>query len=77
MTSHGFRNTFKEWGFRNQVLEFLIDRCTDHALKGLDASYRRFDTLECRAEVVCRYYRFMTTGKNPAQGQQPLMEAVA
>ena len=77
MTSHGFRNTFKEWSFRNQVLKFLIDRCTDHALKGLDASYRRFDTLECRAEVVCRYYRFMTTGKTPAPRQQPLLEAVA
>jgi integrase len=48
MTSHGFRNTFKEWGHNNDVPAFLIDRYTDHALQGLDAAYRRFDTLEAR-----------------------------
>ena len=77
LTSHGFRNVFKEWGHNNDINQFLVDRYTDHALKGLDASYRRFDTLEARADIARRYYAFMTTGETPAPRQQPLLQVVA
>ena len=77
ITSHGFRNCFKEWGYNNKVDKFLVDRYCDHILQGLDASYRRFDTLEARADIARRYYAYMVTGKTPAPRQQPLLEAVA
>ena len=77
LTSHGFRNCFKEWGHNNDINQFLVDRYTDHALKGLDVAYRRFDTLEARAEIARRYYAFMTTRVNTASRQQPLLRVVA
>ena len=77
LISHGFRNCFKEWGHNNDINQFLVDRYTDHALKGLDVAYRRFDTLEARAEIARRYYAFMTTRVNTASRQQPLLRVVA
>ena len=77
MTSHGFRNTFKEWGYNNEVDKFLVDRYVDHAIQGLDAACRRYDTLQARADIARRYYHYMATGMTPALRQQPLLEAVA
>jgi len=77
LTSHGFRNTFKEFAFNTNVDNFLTDAYTDHALKGNDKAYRRFDTLEARADIARRYYAFMTTGVTPAPRQQPMLQVVA
>ena len=77
LTSHGFRNCFKEWGHLNDVNPFLIDRYTDHALKGNDAAYRRFDTLEGRADLARRYYAYLVTGVTPAARKLPDLTLVA
>ena len=77
LTSHGFRNTFKEFAFNANVDKFQTDAYTDHALKGNDKAYRRFDTLEARADIARRYYAFMTTGVTPAPRQQPMLQVVA
>lgn len=77
LTSHGFRNCFKEWGHNNDIDQFLVDRYTDHALKGNDKAYRRFDTLEARADIARRYYAYMVTGVTPAPRKQPLLSVVA
>ena len=77
LTSHGFRNCFKEWGHLNDVNAFLIDRYTDHALKGNDAAYRRFDTLEGRADLARRYYAYLVTGLTPAARKLPNLKVVA
>ena len=77
LTSHGFRNCFKEWGHHNDVNPFLIDRYTDHALKGNDAAYRRFDTLDGRADLARRYYAYMVTGVTPAACKLPDLKVVA
>ena len=75
LTSHGLRNTFKEWCHNNDIDKFLVDRYTDHALKGLDAAYRRFDTLQARSDIARRYYAYMVTGATPAQHKR--LQAVA
>ena len=75
LTSHGLRNTFKEWGHNNDIDKFLVDRYTDHALKGLDAAYRRFDTLQARSDIARRYYEFMTTGSTPTAHKRILAVA--
>jgi len=62
MTSHGVRNLFKEWAENSHVSKFMTDRYVDHALEGLDAAYRRFDTLNARSEIARKYYDYMTTG---------------
>ena len=62
MTSHGVRNLFKEWAENSGVTKFMADRYVDHALEGLDAAYRRFDTLNARSEIARKYYDYMTTG---------------
>lgn len=62
MTSHGVRNLFKEWAENSGVSKFMADRYVDHALEGLDAAYRRFDTLNARSEIARKYYDYMTTG---------------
>jgi hypothetical protein len=62
MTSHGVRNLFKEWAENSNVSKFMADRYVDHALVGLDAAYRRFDTLKARSEIARNYYDYMTTG---------------
>ena len=77
MTSHGFRNTFKEWADNADVNEFLADRYVDHNLKGLDKAYRRYNTIEARADIARRYYAYMVTGVTPAPRKQPLLSAVA
>ena len=77
LTSHGFRNCFKEWGHHNDVNPFLIDRYTDHALKGNDAAYRRFDTLDGRADLARRYYAYLVTGVTPAAHKLPDLRVVA
>ena len=77
LTSHGFRNCFKEWGFNAGLDNFLVDRYCDHALKGLDKAYRRWNTEEARADIARHYYAYMTTGVTPAPRQQPLLQIVA
>ena len=77
MTSHRFRNTFKEWAGNADVNEFLADRYVDHNLKGLDKVYRRYNTIEARADIARRYYAFMVSGVTPAPRKQPLLSAVA
>ena len=77
LTSQGFRNCFKEWGHNNDIDQFLVDRYTDHALTGNDKAYRRFDTLEARADIARRHYAYMVTGLTPAPRKQPLLSAVA
>ena len=62
MTSHGVRNLFKEWAENSGISKFMADRYVDHALEGLDAAYRRFDTLNARSEIAGKYYDYMTTG---------------
>ena len=62
MTSHGVRNLFKEWAENSGVNRFMADRYVDHALEGLDAAYRRFDTLDARSEIARKYYDYMITG---------------
>jgi len=59
ITTHGFRNTFKTWCLNYDVEEFLADRYCDHALKGLDKSYRRDDLFDQRAELAERYMSFI------------------
>ena len=66
LSSHGMRNLFKEWANNNDVNEFIADRYVDHNLRGLDKAYRRYDTLEARADIARRYYSFMVTGATPA-----------
>jgi len=77
LTSHGFRSTFKDWGDHNEIEKFLVDRYCDHAFVGQDAAYRRYDTLEARADIARRYYAFMTTGVTPAARKQPDLKVVA
>ena len=55
LTCHGFRNT-AEFAFNANVDKFLTNAHTDNALRGNDKAYRRFDTLEARADIVRRYY---------------------
>ena len=77
ITSHGFRNTFKEWAFKADVNEFLVDRYVDHNLRGLDKAYRRYNTLEERADLTRRYYAYLVTGVTPAARKQPDLKVVA
>ena len=58
ITTHGFRNTFKTWCLNNDIDGFLADRYCDHALKGLDANYRRDDLYAQRAALADRYYDY-------------------
>ena len=71
MTSHGLRNSFKEWGYNNEVDSWLVDRYVDHSLQGLDKHYRRFDTVERRAALAHQYHTYMVTGVPPAPQQYP------
>ena len=77
LTSHRFHNCFKEWAFNAGLDNFLVDRYCDHALQGLDAAYRRYDTEEARADIARRYYTYMCTGFTPTPRQQPLLQVVA
>jgi hypothetical protein len=77
LTSHGMRNLFKEWANNNDVHEFLADRYVDHNLRGLDKAYRRYDTLQARADIALRYYAYMISGVTPASHTQPQLQVVA
>lgn len=56
LTTHGFRNSIKEFCrvTTPPVPDHVADAFCDHSLKGLDASYRRRDTSEERAELAAR-----------------------
>lgn len=59
LTTHGFRNAIKEFCRKADppVPDHIADAYCDHSLKGLDASYRRFDTSSERARLAERLYR--------------------
>lgn len=56
LTTHGFRNSIKEFCRVTvpPIPDHIADAFCDHSLKGLDASYRRRDTSEERAELAER-----------------------
>lgn len=56
LTTHGFRNSIKEFCRITvpPIPDHIADAFCDHSLKGLDASYRRRDTSEERAELSRR-----------------------
>lgn len=56
---HGFRNAIKIWGRDNGYQDWLMDEYCQHALKGLDRSYRRATYLEQRSEVTDRLTAFV------------------
>ena len=39
----------------------MADLYVDHAIDGLDAAYKRFDTMNARQEIALRYSDLMTT----------------
>lgn len=59
LTTHGFRNAIKEFCRKAvpPIPDHVADSFCDHAPKGLDASYRRFDTSLERANLAERLYR--------------------
>lgn len=61
LTNHGFRNAIKEYCRKVEpaVPDHIADAFCDHALKGLDASYRRMETTKERAELAERLYAFI------------------
>jgi integrase len=61
LTNHGFRNAIKEFCRKAEppVPDHIADAFCDHSLKGLDASYRRMDTSNERAELAERLYAFV------------------
>jgi integrase len=65
LTTHGFRNSIKEFCrvTTPPVPDHIADAFCDHSLKGLDASYRRRDTSEERAQLAARLIDYVT-GKN-------------
>jgi len=62
LTTHGFRNSIKEFCRRVDppVPDHIADAFCDHSLKGLDASYRRYDTSSERAELALRIFEHVT-----------------
>ena len=62
LTTHGFRNAVKEFcrQAEPQVPDHVADAYCDHSLRGLDASYRRYDTLAERAALARRLYAHIT-----------------
>ncbi len=62
LTTHGFRNSIKEFCRRTEpsIADHIADAFCDHSLKGLDASYRRFDTSTERAELADRLHYYVT-----------------
>lgn len=63
LTNHGFRNAIKEYCRKVGpiVADHIADAFCDHSLKGLDASYRRMDTFEERAQLSQRLFEFVTS----------------
>lgn len=62
LTTHGFRNSIKEFCriTTPPIPDHIADAFCDHSLKGLDASYRRRDTSEERAELAERLMAYVT-----------------
>lgn len=62
LTTHGFRNSIKEFCRITQppIPDHIADAFCDHSLKGLDASYRRRDTSEERAGLATRLMAYVT-----------------
>ena len=62
LTTHGFRNSVKTWCMTATptVPEYVADAFCDHSLLGLNASYRRIETAQQRAELAVRLYNFVT-----------------
>ncbi len=61
LTTHGFRNSIKEFCRKAEppVPDHIADAFCDHSLKGLDASYRRFDTSIERHQLAQRLYSYL------------------
>lgn len=61
LTTHGFRNAIKEFCRITEppIADHIADAFCDHSLKGLDASYRRRDTSEERAELANRLMTYI------------------
>jgi integrase len=61
LTTHGFRNSIKEFCriTTPSIPDHIADAFCDHSLKGLDASYRRRDTSEERAELAQRLMAYV------------------
>lgn len=62
LTTHGFRNSIKEFCRITQppIPDHIADAFCDHSLKGLDASYRRRDTSEERAQLAARLVEYVS-----------------
>ena len=62
LTTHGFRNSIKEFCrvTTPPVPDHVADAFCDHSLKGLDASYRRRDTSDDRAQLAERLMAYVT-----------------
>ncbi|EDM70692.1 site-specfic recombinase, phage integrase family protein [Roseobacter sp. AzwK-3b] len=62
LTTHGFRNAIKEFCRITDppIPDHIADAFCDHSLKGLDASYRRRDTSEERAQLAERLMAYVT-----------------
>lgn len=58
ITTHGFRNAAKEFCRQTDpaIPDHVADAYCDHSLRGLDASYRRYDTSNERADMALRLY---------------------
>lgn len=69
LTTHGFRNSIKEFCRITDppVPDHVADAFCDHSLKGLDASYRRRDTSQERAELAERLMGYVI-GSNRVSG---------
>jgi len=65
LTTHGFRNSIKEFCriTTPPIPDHVADAFCDHSLKGLDASYRRRDTSEERAELAAQLINYVTGKK--------------
>ena len=67
LTTHGFRNSIKEFCriTNPPIPDHIADAFCDHSLKGLDASYRRRDTSEERAQLAVRLVEYVAnSGKS-------------
>ena len=58
ITTHGFRNAVKEFCRQSDpaIPDHVADAYCDHSLRGLDASYRRYDTSKEREALASRLY---------------------
>tara|TARA_R110002126_G_C10462653_1_gene500460 strand:+ start:1 stop:1320 length:1320 start_codon:yes stop_codon:yes gene_type:complete len=70
ITTHGFRNAAKEFCRHAEppVPDHVADAYCDHSLRGLDASYRRYDTSADRADLARRLYEHIVYNTAAHQG---------